>query len=217
MPNQLVIPFKLTQELDIKNRIREFIDTSTDTHPDEFKTDLNLWQSLRKDGTGSIVRADRIDLVLKYHAQLAFIMTKLPIDIGLEISYTQAFQPKSSPIVSPNLAYERAAVIFNLAALYSQLSNAQDRVSEEGIKRAKSYYENAAGALSYLASDVLPQLVNSLGEQDVPSDLSGSFLKSLEWLMLAQAQECAWQLVKMSMLQISVDRQLLTVIELALR
>ena len=29
--------------------------------------------------------------------------------------------------------------------------------------------------------------------EDLPADLSEPFVKALEWLMLAQAQECVWQ------------------------
>jgi len=34
----------------------------------------------------------------------------------------------------------------------------------------------------------------------MPVELSNDFVKGLEWLMLAQAQECSWQLAKLSML-----------------
>jgi programmed cell death 6-interacting protein len=37
-------------------------------------------------------------------------------------------------------------------------------------------------------------------EEEVPYDLSIEFIKGLEWLMLAQAQECSWQLAKLSQL-----------------
>lgn len=40
-----------------------------------------------------------------------------------------------------SLAFERASVIFNLGALYSQLASAEDRSTEDGIKRAINYYQ----------------------------------------------------------------------------
>lgn len=40
-----------------------------------------------------------------------------------------------------NLAFERASVLFNLAALYSQLAATEDRSHLEGIKRAKANYQ----------------------------------------------------------------------------
>ncbi|HEV7736135.1 MAG TPA: hypothetical protein VGO47_02030, partial [Chlamydiales bacterium] len=52
----------------------------------------------------------------------------------------------------------------------------------------------AAGALSYLISTALPSFEASLSSNTcLPFDLSSSFLKALQFLMLAQAQECFWQ------------------------
>ena len=53
--------------------------------------------------------------------------------------------------------------------------------------------QNASGSLQYLRTEVLPKLVFSPEDEDTPLDLSVSFVQSLEWLMLAQAQECYWQ------------------------
>jgi programmed cell death 6-interacting protein len=35
-------------------------------------------------------------------------------------------------------------------------------------------------------------------DEDIPLDLSTTFVQGLESLMLAQAQECSWQLAKIS-------------------
>jgi programmed cell death 6-interacting protein len=105
-------------------------------------------------------------------------------------------------------------VIFNLAALYSQLAAGEDRSNKDGVKRASAYYQvkcaidvhntsmvlicsniaqNAAGTLAYLISSGIPKLRFSPDEEERPLDLTEPFAKSLEWLMLAQAQECVWQ------------------------
>ena len=56
----------------------------------------------------------------------------------------------------------------------------------------------AAGTLSYLKTSGLPTLVFSPDDEEIPLDLSEAFVQGLEWLMLAQAQECCWQLAKLS-------------------
>ena len=61
--------------------------------------------------------------------------------IGLDISYHSAFLPSDAPVTLRNLAYERAATLFNLAALYSQLALVEDRTHPDGIKRASAYYQ----------------------------------------------------------------------------
>lgn len=96
-----------------------------------------------------------------YHAQLVFILTKLPADvrvatcyvgsslnnlplnlqIGLEISYALVFSPDAPPITLANLNYERAAVLFNLGALFCQLAAAEDRSTAQGLKQAIAYHQ----------------------------------------------------------------------------
>jgi programmed cell death 6-interacting protein len=114
--------------------------------------------------------------------------------------------------------FERAALIFNLAALYSQLAEHENRSYVDGIKQAiNSYqvrvlpntirdrghscwlalYQLAAGTLSFLRTQVLPKLAYSPEDEEIPLDLSSAFVQGLEWLMLAQAQECVWQKAKL--------------------
>ena len=136
------------------------------------------------------------------------------LQIGLDISYAPAFNPNALPTILPNLAYERASVLFNLAALYSQLGSSEDRASSQGLKQAIALYQasqssyviskqrikplmiasqNAAGTLHYALSSAIPPLRPSIFEQDMPIELTEPFIESLEFLMLAQAQECVWQ------------------------
>jgi len=69
--------------------------------------------------------------------------------INLEIAYAHAFStPSSIPVALRSLAFERAAVLFNLAALYSQLAIAEDRSSQDGLKRASTYYQVSFRAVS---------------------------------------------------------------------
>ncbi len=64
-----------------------------------------------------------------------------PRQIQLDIAYAPAFSPSGLPITLRNLVFERASVVFNLAALYSQLAELEDRSHIDGIKRAISYYQ----------------------------------------------------------------------------
>jgi programmed cell death 6-interacting protein len=100
-------------------------------------------------------------------------------------------------------------VLFNLGALYSQLATSEDRSTQEGIKRAIGHYQvsrkllchikfsndiqSAAGTFDFLSSCALSSLQFAQDDENIPLDLTESFVKSLEFLMLAQAQECVWQ------------------------
>ncbi|EJD06562.1 BRO1-domain-containing protein [Fomitiporia mediterranea MF3/22] len=194
MSNQLSIPFKKTSQIPIRQAVRSYIQENLpDTHPEAFKWDIERWEQLRRDATSEKVHASHTQAIIKYCAQLAFILTKLPVDISLTFPYSVALRPSERWIEISNIAYERVAMLFNLAALYSQLASGEDRSHAEGIKRASAYYQNAAGTLSYLITFALPALAQSLDGNARIDELSEPFLRSLEFLMLAQAQECAWQ------------------------
>ncbi|KAG7089614.1 hypothetical protein E1B28_011280 [Marasmius oreades] len=193
MSNLLSIPLKKTYTIDVKEAIRKYLLEHGETHPDAVKSDINLWEQLRQCGIGGEIHYNRIDDMLRYQAHLTSILTKLPTDIQLEIPYAPVFSPSALPVTLRNLVFERAAVIFNLAALYSQLAGGEDRAVGDGIKRAAAFYQHASGALQFLRIYVLPKLVFSPEDEQQPLDLSTPVVQGLEWLMLAQAQECFWQ------------------------
>ena len=101
-----------------------------------------------------------------------------------------------------NIRFELANVLFNLAALYSQLAYALNRTTADGLKQACNYSCQAAGVLSHLRTDILPDLRTS-----PPEDMDDMTLQSLEQLLLAQGQECFWQkAVKDGLKDVSIAR-----------
>ena len=57
----LSIPFKKTQEIPLRQSIRDYITQHhTDVHPDAFKWDIARWETLRKDAVGGVVHVDRV-------------------------------------------------------------------------------------------------------------------------------------------------------------
>ncbi|EMD34060.1 hypothetical protein CERSUDRAFT_117568 [Gelatoporia subvermispora B] len=194
MPNQLVIPSKSTSALQIGSALRNYISANhPDTSPNAFAWDVERWEELRSEAVKTTVHSNQVSVIQRYHAQLVFILTKLSVNIGLEISYLPAFEPSAPPLILRNLAYERTAVLFNLAALYSQLAGACDRSTADGIKRAIGYYQNAAGVLMYTRTTASLKLQQTVSADTIPTEFDKSALTSLENLMLAQAQECVWQ------------------------
>ncbi|KAG9103109.1 pH-response regulator protein palA/rim20 [Ceratobasidium sp. 370] len=200
MPNQLHIPFKTTSPAQIRDAVESYIEFNhTDAHPDAFKWDISRWCELRKEGVGGYVHVNRVEAALLYHAHLVLLLTKFPMNIGLTLTYEPAFSSIARRTCSADdLNLERACVLFNLAALYSQLGTAGGRNNTEDIKVVAANFQNAAGVLQYLSKEVVPSLASSLGQTTtMPSELTEPALKSLELLMLAQAQECFWQKASM--------------------
>lgn len=79
-------------------------------------------------------------------------------------------------------------MLFNLAALYSQLAVATYHGTSEGLKSASQYFCLAAGVISHIKSVVIPELRST-----PPEDMDIATLESVQQLLLAQAQECFWQ------------------------
>lgn len=90
-------------------------------------------------------------------------------------------------VTQNNLQFERANILYNLAALYSQLATACRDTAQTGLKAACSYYSASAGVLKFLQESVIPGLRST-----PPEDMDATTLACLEQLMLAQAQECFW-------------------------
>ncbi|KAG6329326.1 hypothetical protein ID866_9762 [Astraeus odoratus] len=118
LPNHLGIPFKKAYATSVRASVRDYILGQTEDHPDAY-------------------RADIAHLRPRYHAQLVFIVAKLPSDVGPTRSAHQPRDrllprvraPPSIPVTLRSLAFERAAVLFNLATLYSQRAAAEDRAN----------------------------------------------------------------------------------------
>lgn len=63
-----------------------------------------------------------------------------------------------------------------------------NRGTTEGLRSACNYFCLSAGVIAHLKTEVIPEL-----RATPPEDMDDSTLESLEYLMLAQAQECFWQ------------------------
>ena len=72
--------------------------------------------------------------------------------------------------------------------MYSQLALSSNRATADGLKNAANYFCSAAGVISHLKQNVIPEL-----RTNPPEDMDAMTLEALENLMLAQAQECFWQ------------------------
>ncbi|EWZ89268.1 pH-response regulator protein palA/rim20 [Fusarium oxysporum] len=189
--NILSIPFRKSAQLSLASTIRQYINTKYDQHPDMFKHDLEVIDALRRDAVN--VREPHPSGIKKlqaYAGQLVWVGGKFPIDIGAEFSWYPALGYNTErPMVRNNLKYELMNILYNLASLYSQLAINTPRGNTEGLKSAANYFSLAAGVLSHMQKEILPELRMS----DPPEDMDHDTLESLIQLLLAQSQECFWQ------------------------
>nr|KAG5695062.1 hypothetical protein BaRGS_032555 [Batillaria attramentaria] len=85
-------------------------------------------------------------------------------------------------------AYEKVCMLFNIAALQSQIASIQNFESDEGLKAAVKYFQQSCGILGHLKDIVLSHV-----QQEPTPDLNPDTLNSLSAVMLAQAQESIYR------------------------
>ena len=79
-----------------------------------------------------------------------------------------------------SIAYEKASVLFQIAATHSAIAASRNRSDPEGLKLAFHYFRTCAGMLTYINENFL----------HAPStDLSREVIKFLVGVILAQATE----------------------------
>ena len=94
------------------------------------------------------------------------------------------------PSSQRTVAFEKASVLFNIGALYTQIGTRQDRNSLAGLDAAVDNYLRSAGTFQY----ILENFTNA------PSmDLGPATLEMLVHLMCAQARECLFERGELSM------------------
>ncbi|KAG6501821.1 hypothetical protein ZIOFF_041705 [Zingiber officinale] len=195
----LAVNEKKTIAVDLYRPLRNYIaSTFSERDAQDAEDDLQTVRKLRLDleaGFSTSLELRR-DLLISYLRALASIEPRFPISpdrshvSSLTFTWFDAFRPNKKAAL-PSIHLEKAAVLFNLGAVYSQIAVAADRTSASGLKQACNALQSAAGAFSFLKDRVAAKAVAAGGT----IDLSVECTVMLEKLMLAQAQECFFQKV----------------------
>ncbi|EMD36859.1 hypothetical protein CERSUDRAFT_105916 [Gelatoporia subvermispora B] len=172
------IPKKTTEEADWTTPIRNAISRSYGEDPDNYAAECANLQRCRQDavkGAGSDMTAR--DLLYKYFGQLELLELRFA-EIRVNFPWRDAFTNKL--IMQTSIAYEKASIIFQIAATHSAIAASQNRSDPEGLKRAFYYFRTCAGMLNYINDNFL----------HAPStDLSREVIKFLVGVIMAQATE----------------------------
>ncbi|ETM39759.1 hypothetical protein L914_14115 [Phytophthora nicotianae] len=134
-------------------------------------------------------------VLLRYYAQLDKMAQRFPCDgdaagrasLQLQFTWNDSFCPRKKS-TQTGVSFEKAAVMFNVGALESQLGVQTDRSTAEGLKTACHHFMRAAGAFQ----EVKDKLVERTLGARTP-DMSAEGLGLLTYLMLAQAQACFYE------------------------
>ncbi|KAI8994726.1 BRO1-like domain-containing protein [Pilobolus umbonatus] len=183
----LSIPLKNADKLEWTDALLSYINTSYAEDASKYEEDCKIIDWMRdhfiRQSSEDPLAIENLSI---YFNQLTFLGSRFPPDINLDIGWLPIFIPEGKPDVLSNINYEKTCVLFRIAGIYSQLGCSQSYISTEGIRKACQYFQNAAGCLNYIQTELLQDL-----RATPPPDLE--LLPALITLMLAQAHECIWQ------------------------
>ncbi|KAI7738879.1 hypothetical protein M8C21_002042 [Ambrosia artemisiifolia] len=196
----LAIYEKKTTTTDLYRPLRNYITFNYSEHEaqtldDDLQT-LNQMRTTIERSSPIDSLTSRRDLLQNYFKTLTLVESRFPISNNKEdintVTFTwyDAFKSKQKA-VQQNVHLEKAAVLFNLGAVYSQIGLGFDRMSVEGRREAVKAFVAAAGAFAFLKESEAGKA--SGGDLKTTVDVSVECAGMLERLMLAQAQECVFE------------------------
>ncbi|XP_060535994.1 rhophilin-2 isoform X2 [Cylas formicarius] len=173
---------KETKEIDFRDPFKDFIlehySEDAAKYEDAIADFMDTRQAIRtplRDQTG-------IGLLFRYYNQLYFVERRFfPPDRSLGIYFEWFDSLTGVPSCQRTVAFEKACVLFNMGAIYTQIGAKQDRSTAKGLDAAVDNFLRAAGTFRYIHENFT----------NAPSmDLGPEMLEMFVQLMLAQAREC---------------------------
>jgi tyrosine-protein phosphatase non-receptor type 23 len=120
--------------------------------------------------------------VKRYYAQLHSLENRFPLQSEhdlVEFSWRDVYS--SYVFKTGSVKYEMASILYNIAALYTQLAAEESREDSDSMKLACTYFQCASWAFGELKSKY---------SGDLRGDLSSELMIFKQNMCLAQAQEC---------------------------
>uniref|UniRef100_A0A671E5C1 Rhophilin-2 n=1 Tax=Rhinolophus ferrumequinum TaxID=59479 RepID=A0A671E5C1_RHIFE len=176
---------KETKDVDFSVVLKDFIleHYSEDgyLYEDEIADLMDLRQACRtpsRDEAG-------VELLMSYFIQLGFVESRFFSPTRqMGILFTWYDSLTGVPVSQQNLLLEKASILFNIGALYTQIGTRCNRQVQAGLESAVDAFQRAAGVLNYLKETFT----------HTPSyDMSPAMLSVLVKMMLAQAQESVFE------------------------
>lgn len=181
----IALGLKETKEVDFSSFFKDFIlehySEDGNNYEDEIADLMDLRQSCRTPSRNDA----GVELLAKYFSHLPLMESRFfspSRQTGIFFTWYDSFT--GVPVCQQNLSLEKASILFNMAALYSQMATRSDRQTIAGLEEAISSFQKAAGTLNHLKETFT----------HTPSyDMSPAMLSMLIRMMLAQAQQCLFE------------------------
>ncbi|XP_041811804.1 programmed cell death 6-interacting protein isoform X2 [Chelmon rostratus] len=189
-------PLKKSSDVDLVKPLSKFV-TATYPAGEEQGEYIRAVEELNKLRRNALMRTldkheSSLEILLRYYDQLCAVEPKFPFSenqLCLTFTWRDAFDKGSLfggsvKLALASLGYEKTCVLFNVAALASQIASEQNLDNDEGLKAAAKYYQLASGAFGHIKDTVLSAL-----NREPTMDISPETVGTLSLIMLAQAQE----------------------------
>ncbi|KAM4614212.1 rhophilin-2 [Discoglossus pictus] len=179
------LALKETKDVDFTTAFKDFILEHYSEDGSEYENELADLMDLRQACRTPSRDESGVELLMSYFHQLTFLETRFfPPSRHLGILFTWYDSFTGVPVSQPNISLEKASILFNIAALYSQIGTRCNRQTNSGLEEAVNTFQKAAGVLQYL-KDTFTY---------TPSyDMSPAMLGALIKMLLAEAQECYFE------------------------
>lgn len=197
MASFIWVQLKKTSEVDLAKPLVKFIQQTYPSGGEEQAQYCRAAEELSKLRRSALGRPldkheGALETLLRYYDQICSIEPKFPFSenqICLTFTWKDAFDKGSLfggsvKLALASLGYEKSCVLFNCAALASQIAAEQNLDNDEGLKTAAKQYQFASGAFLHIKDTVLSAL-----SREPTVDISPDTVGTLSLIMLAQAQE----------------------------
>uniref|UniRef100_A0A672QVF0 Rhophilin-2-like n=1 Tax=Sinocyclocheilus grahami TaxID=75366 RepID=A0A672QVF0_SINGR len=176
---------KETKDVDFSVALKDFILEHYSEDGSNFQVEIDDLMDLRQACRTPSRNPSGVDLLASYFSQLSFLEPRFfspTCQIGIFFTWYDSFT--GVPVCQQNISLEKASILFNMAALCSQIGTRTDRQTQAGLEDAIAAFQKSAGVLHYLKETFT----------HTPSyDMSPAMLSMLIRLMVAQAQECMFE------------------------
>lgn len=169
----IALPFKQALPTDWVAPLRSYL-TGVYGSSKEFAPEISTFNSMRESVSNPPLTTSGRDLLYRYFGQLDLLDMRIPIsERGCRVKFEWRNLFDDQVVVQSSSAFEKACVLFNLAAVYSHIGATNDH------KTAYAAYQAAAGIFKFISESFL----------HAPTiDCASETAQTLSVLMLAQAQ-----------------------------
>uniref|UniRef100_A0A8C7HTG3 Rhophilin, Rho GTPase binding protein 2 n=1 Tax=Oncorhynchus kisutch TaxID=8019 RepID=A0A8C7HTG3_ONCKI len=181
---------KETKEMDFSVSFKDFILEHYSEDGSSFEEEIADLMDLRQACRTPSRNDAGIEILAKYFSHIPLLESRFfsaTRQMGIFFTWYDSFT--GVPVCQQNVSLEKASILFNIGALYTQIGTRCNRQTGAGLQDAITAFQKAAGVLHHLKETFT----------HTPSyDMSPSMLSMLIKMMLAQAQECLFEKIALS-------------------